>query len=123
MPQQKLLAKIHIIKKDLALDDDLYRDALEAATGKRSAAEMSDREIVKAIHDLVAKGRDPYTPSPEILWKIKTMWHEVYRGNDETKHLRQFLFNRFKVSDVKFLDRRKAYECVEALKKMKARRA
>lgn len=122
MVRQKLLAKLHCVKKELALDDEVYRAAMQAAVGKNSAALMSEREIVKSIHYLVAKGRDPYTPSPESIWKIKTMWHELYRGDSDTLHLRQFLFHHFKVSDIRFLDRDTAYKAIEALKKMANRK-
>ncbi|SDB03463.1 Mu-like prophage protein gp16 [Desulfonatronum thiosulfatophilum] len=41
-----LLAQIHIGRKALGLDDDSYRDMLEAATGKRSCADMRLGELV-----------------------------------------------------------------------------
>jgi hypothetical protein len=66
--------------------------------------------------------RDPYDASGAIKRKIEAMWHDLYRGNEETKHLRQFLFNHFKVSDAKFLDWRAAYDAVEALKAIRGRR-
>lgn len=83
---------------------------------------MTDREVVKAIHDLLRKSRDPYAASEEIKYKIKEMWHQIYRGNEETPDLRRFLFRHFRISDVEFLDRRKGYEVVEALKAIQRRR-
>lgn len=38
------LAAIHAAKRDLALDDDTYRDLLDSWTGKRSAADLNARE-------------------------------------------------------------------------------
>jgi len=138
MPSKNLLAQIHIGKKSLALDDQVYRDMLENITGKRSAAELSDRQVIEVLADMKKKGwiqnpnmrplkyegspRDPYDASGKIKRKIEFLWHSIYRGNDETKHLRQWLFNRFKISDVKFLDKHKAYAAVEALKQMMKRR-
>jgi phage gp16-like protein len=144
MPVQKLLAKIHIAKKELGLDEETYRDALEGQTGKRSAAEMTNEQIAKCLRHFVSLGWIPYAkvsgdkvPKPKkyddqkgdfysasaaIKRKIEAVWHDIYRGNEETKHLRQFLFNHFKVSDIRFLDRRTAYDAVEALKAMHSRR-
>lgn len=125
MPARRLLSKIHCVKRDLGLDDDSYRDALEVSTGKRSAGLMSDRETIKAIHDLLAGARDPYKPSPEILWKIERMWDEYHHNyckcSDKTGHKRRWLFSKFKISDMAFLDNRAAYNAVEALKAMKNR--
>lgn len=142
MPVQKLLAKIHIAKKELGLDEESYRAALENVTGKRSAADLTNEQVLKAIRHFKDLGWTPhasrltpnakkyddqkgdiYSASPGIKRKIEAMWHDIYRGNDETKHLRQFLFNHFKVSDIRFLEKRTAYEVVEALKAMKRRRS
>ena len=137
MPVQKLLAKIHIAKKQLGLDDETYRSMLKNLTGKQSAKDLTDRQIILVINHLMHKGwqpkagpkkyddlgkRDVYAASPSQLRLIEVLWHQVYRGNNETLHLRQFLFNHFKVSDIRFLDSRTSYEAVEALKKMNDRK-
>ena len=46
------IAAIHMGKKQLGLDDDTYRDMLEQVTGKRSAKDMSDDDLVKVIQHL-----------------------------------------------------------------------
>jgi hypothetical protein len=144
MAIQKLLAKIHIAKRDLGLNEDVYRDALEGQTGKRSAAEMTNDQIAKCLRHFVSLGWSPYakasgdklpkpkkyddqkgdiySATPGQKRKIEVLWHDLYRGNEETKHLRQFLFNHFKVSDIRFLDKDKAYDVIEALKAMARRR-
>jgi hypothetical protein len=138
MPVQKLLAKIHIAKKQLALDEDNYRNALESQTGKRSAAVMTEREIIKCINHFMSLGfqphskpkkyddlppRDSYDATPGQRRLIEVLWHEVYRGNEEKKHLRQFLWNHFKVSEVRFIrDKDLAYKIIEALRAMQNRR-
>ena len=141
MPVQKLLAKIHIAKKELGLDDETYREALENITGKRSAADLTNDQISKCLRHFKNLGWTPhasrltpnakkyddqkgdaYSATPAQKRKIEAMWHEIYRGNSETKHLRQFIFNHFKVSDVNFLDKRTAYDVIEALKQMQKRR-
>lgn len=46
------IAAIHMGKKQLGLDDDTYRDMLEQVTGKRSAKDMQDDDLVKVIQHL-----------------------------------------------------------------------
>lgn len=51
-----LLAKIHIGKKELGLDDDVYRDVLWRLTGKRSAKELNVRQLQRVLMYLQDKG-------------------------------------------------------------------
>ena len=43
------LAKIHIAKKQLCLDDDTYRDILRTVTGKTSAKDLTLAEALKVL--------------------------------------------------------------------------
>lgn len=54
--RQKMLSKIHIGKKQLGLDDDVYRDVLAQATGKRSCKDMDDGELAAVLNLLQQKG-------------------------------------------------------------------
>ena len=136
MPNQKLLAKIHIAKKQLGLEDSIYRDILYRKFRVSSSKSLSDSQANVLIHHFRALGWQPkskpkkyddqkgdiYSASPGQKRKIEILWHNIYRGNDETKHLRQFLFNHFKVSDIRFLDKDGAHNTIEALKQMQRRR-
>lgn len=137
MPIQKLLAKIHIAKKELGLEDDFYRNILYRKFKVSSSKSLSDSQALVLIHHFKEKGWQPkskpkkydgekgdiYSATPAQKRKIEVLWHNIYRGNDETKHLRQFLFNHFKVSDINFLDKSKAHDVIEALKAMQRRRS
>lgn len=142
MPNRKLQVKIKIAQKQLGIEDAHYRDILYRKFRVHSSKSLSDNQALVLIHHFKALGwvpacakasagkpkkyddqkGDAYSASPAIKRKIEAMWHDFYRGNDETKHLRQWLFNHFKVSDINFLDRRAAYDAVEALKQMQGRR-
>jgi len=136
MPVQKLLAKIHIAKKELGLDDETYREVLSSEFGVWSSKDLNNEKALKLIRIFKNKGWKPklkpkkyddqkgdiYSATPVQKRMIEAMWHDLYRGNDETKHLRQFLFNHFKISDIKFLDRRIVYDVIEALKSIQKRR-
>ena len=136
MPVQKLLAKIHIAKKELGLDEETYREVLSSEFGVRSSKDLNDAKALKLIRYFREKGWQPkikpkkyddqkgdiYSATPGQKRMVEVLWHNVYRGNDETKHLRQFLWNHFKISDVRFLTKDKAHEAIEALKAMHSRR-
>lgn len=47
--RRSLMAKLHIARKDLGLDDDTYRAMLQNLTGKRSSADCTDRQLVMLV--------------------------------------------------------------------------
>ncbi len=51
-----MLAKIHLAKKQLGLDDDVYRDVIMQAVGKDSSAKCTDRQLEKVLEKLKEKG-------------------------------------------------------------------
>jgi hypothetical protein len=141
MSRNQLLGKLHIAKKELGFDDETYRGILFERCGKTSAKDLSDRQISSVIREFVSKGWTPrasrltpdakkfddqvgdiYSATPAQKRMIEAMWHDVYRGNDEAKHLRQFLWNHFKTSDLRFLEKRKASDVIEAIKAIKTRK-
>ena len=56
-----MIAKVHIAKKDLGLDDDTYRALLANITGKDSCSKMSMPDLEKLIKSLVN----------DYGWKVK----------------------------------------------------
>lgn len=56
-----MMAKIHIAKKELGLDDDTYRDVLWRVTGKRSCKKMLIGELEAVVKDMEASGFKPKT--------------------------------------------------------------
>jgi len=54
-----LLAKVHIAKKDLGLDDETYRSVMERVTGRRSAGDCAVHELVRAVAELRRLGWSP----------------------------------------------------------------
>lgn len=54
-----MMAKVHIAKKQLNLDDDTYRDVLWRVTGKRSCKDMILSELEAVIKDMESKGFAP----------------------------------------------------------------
>lgn len=78
------LAAIHVAKKELRLPDDVYRDILERATGKRSAKDLTPVESGRVLEEMRrlgfekaskprnAKGamqlEGPFVPKLRALW-------------------------------------------------------
>lgn len=59
--RQKMLAKIHIAKAQLGLDDDVYRDLLAHTTGLRSCSKMNKTQLENVLLVLKRKGfRDDF---------------------------------------------------------------
>lgn len=54
-----LLAKVHIAKKALGMDDDAYRDFLNAQTGKRSAGLLNQTELDRLLQSMKRLGFKP----------------------------------------------------------------
>lgn len=54
--RRRLLAKVHLLKKEIGLEDDTYREAIEALFGVRSAAGLTDDQLVRLISHLDPAG-------------------------------------------------------------------
>lgn len=92
--RKKALAQIHIAKKQLALDDDLYRDMLQNLTGKRSCSDMALAELFKVIRHLESVGfkknrgqspknrRSYYSPRSQgrIVDVMRAIWIEMHKA-------------------------------------------
>ena len=77
--RRDMLAKLHIAAKQLGLDEETYRDALAAATGKRSAGEMDEGELRRALehfeaHGFAARAREKDAADLVYLPKVRALW-------------------------------------------------
>lgn len=48
----RLIRLIHVAKRELALDDDAYRDVLQSVTGKRSASDLDASALDRVLQHL-----------------------------------------------------------------------
>lgn len=53
--RRALLARIHCIQKERAWSEDEYRDILQAVSGQRSAADLDDAGLARAVAKLGGK--------------------------------------------------------------------
>ncbi len=137
-----MIAKIHLAKKQLGLDDDTYRSIIQQAVGKDSSAKCTDKQLVKIIEKLKEKGwsdqkprtindkarkeRKSYEKSnkPSIS-KIYALWGVLQRsGKIKSKDkaaLDVFVRKYTGIDHVKWLDEVQAQKIIEMLKQMIAR--
>lgn len=80
--RNRLIAAVHAAKKSAGLDDDAYRDTLEAATGRRSSADCTDAELRRALDRLNGLAGRPAAPrrgggGPQA-GKVTALWWSLY---------------------------------------------
>jgi phage gp16-like protein len=54
--RRTMIAKLHLARKDLALEEEDYRVILERVTGKRSAADLSAAQLDSALKEMARLG-------------------------------------------------------------------
>ena len=136
MPNRKDLAKIHIAKKELGLSDRLYRGVLFVFFGKKSAKDLSPREVDALLEHLRGLGWRPRFQSPRgkkhddlgarpgmatpaQLRKIEMLWMTGPGIRLKTfPALRHFLNHFFHVSDLRFVTSLQVTPIIVALRKM-----
>lgn len=128
------IAKIHVAKTQLGLDDDSYRAILIRATGKTSSAEMNPVEHAAVLREFnrlgfrdkarntagVASGK--YAPVLKALWL--SAWNLGVARSKEDKALIAFVQRQTGLSHTRFLtDEEDARKAIEGLKGWIAREA
>lgn len=138
-----MIAKIHVAKKQLRLDDDTYQAMLENVTGKRSASALSDRQLADVIERLKTLGFKPLPkarpnrprPSKDLaaaMSKVKALWislHHLCVLRDSSDAALDAMARRVTGGQatgtriLEWLDLDGLYKLTEALKKMAEREA
>lgn len=133
------LSAIHVLKAQLRLSDDEYRDLLQALTGKRSSAAMSVAERAKVRDHLQrqvarvagASAPDARRPGAEAFAKAKAeasprerkvwaLWHQLHRDglvtHTDRAALDAWVARTVQVSALRFCTSKQLDTCIEALK-------
>lgn len=134
------LKLVQIAKRDLNMDDDIYRDLLERITGQRSCKGLSDFALSKVVNEMKRKGFKPKQskkiklspPSSDKVrasetLKIRAIWITMYkhgfvRNRSETAldaYVKRMTNNSNGkgVAKAAWLNSTQAYNVLEALKK------
>ncbi|WP_051249158.1 regulatory protein GemA [Inquilinus limosus] len=133
MTRALLIAKVHVAKKQLGLDDDTYRDVLRRATGRDSAADLNDVQLGNVIREFVRLGwkggadlRTGRTPAGRL---IRVLWREASREKSEAS-LRSMIRRVLGLADdvipdpdmLTVADATKVVEALKAMKRQAAKR-
>ncbi len=124
-----MIAKIHIAKKEMGLDDASYRNVLKAATGKESSKDLSERELERVLGKFKELGWKPkvaatsqgaYRSSRSAKPNIRLI-HELWngleiRGAVSAAGLGAFVKRQTGVDNVEWLDTTQANKVIEGLK-------
>lgn len=78
-----LMAKIHIAKKDLGLDDGTYRDVLWRVTGQRSCKDMTIAQLQDVVKDMEKSGFKPksapkHGKKPSVVGKREPLMGKIH---------------------------------------------
>ncbi|MBE9102784.1 gp16 family protein [Vacuolonema iberomarrocanum] len=146
--RKRLLALIHIAKKQFGMDEDGYRDFLEAQTGKRSAGKMNLSELNQVFQGFEARGfkvtgetglkgegsrvkgerrlspktrdKDPEKKTPAD--KVRALWIECWKaGKVKSRYddsLQAYCKRVTKVERVEWLNHAQARQMIKILEDM-----
>lgn len=136
------LAKIHIARKELGLDEATYRAILGRVTGQTSAAGLGDDQLDAVLDDFKAKGWKPRAiaggkaaPRPAgarrpaadhpAAGKARALWislHQLGAVHDPRETaLEAFARRQLGVERLQWADQGLVYKLIEALKAMAER--
>lgn len=120
MIDQKKLALIHIIKKELNLSDEEYHRILIDAAGVTSAKDLDDQRFRDLMNNFARTHRFQINHQGMTLRQllfIKSLAQQLYW---EKQHLENFLFKYYHKNDLVKLTREEASKVIESLKHIKA---
>ncbi|WP_413190829.1 gp16 family protein [Psychrobacter sp. AT9] len=130
-----LMAKIHIAKKDLHLDDDTYRDVLWRVTGKRSCKDMTIAQLQDVAKDMEASGFKPkaapkHGKKPSVVGKREPLMGKIHAMLTDMglhwNYAHGMADSMFKIKRLQWLNDSQLYKLTQALsvhQKREARKA
>lgn len=121
MSHPAMLAKIHIAKKELGLQEPEYRALLQRVGRVASAKDLSEKAAIAVIAEMKRLGWQPResTRQPDEragIRKIYALWGALHAGPIDRDALRTWVHGRFKVSAPEFLKPAQTREAIEQLK-------
>lgn len=119
-----LMAKIHIAKKDLGLDDDTYRDVLWRVTGKRSCKDMTIAQLQDVVKDMEASGFKPksapkHGKKPSVVSKREPLMGKIHAMLTDMglhwNYAHGMADSMFKIKRLQWLNDSQLYKLTQAL--------
>ena len=114
------LALIHIVKKELNLSDEEYREILRNAAGVESAKDLDEIKFRKLMN-VFMRSRHYHLQSNGITLRQKYFIRNLYQdlGWDQ-KHFENFLRKYHHKKQLDRLTKKEASKLIESLKNVKA---
>ena len=113
---KKKLAVIHIVKRELSLSDDEYRDILERVAGVRSAKDLTDDQFHKLMRYFV-KTRHYRTANKGITLRQKYYIRQLKeRLQWDDSHFQNYIHKYFHNRDLNSYTRHDTSNLIVALK-------
>lgn len=142
--RRPMLAKVHVAKKELGLDDETYRAVVKRVTGQASAAECGHDQLEHLLNDFRSKGWKPKARKPEsptaapaaasstarpadhaVAGKARALWISLHQlgviRDPSERALEAFAKRQLKVECLQWADQSQGYRLIEALKAMALR--
>ena len=131
--RRAMLAKVHVAKKQLQLDEDDYRQILLEESGRTSSADCTEAELERVLKRFEAKG---FKPLPKaggktaanrpaqhpVARKARALWISLHHlgavDSPSEKALESFAKRQLKCERLVWADQRQGYKLIEALKAM-----
>ncbi len=115
---KKKLAVIHIVKRELSLSDDEYRNTLERIAGVRSAKDLTDDQFHKLMHYFV-RTRHYRTANKGITLRQKYYLRQLKeRLQWDDSHFQNYIHKYFHNRDLNTYTKHDASNLIVALKKI-----
>lgn len=130
--RSRTLARVHVLKKELALADDSYRDIVERVNGHRSAADCTDQQLGALIAELERLGAGqkprhdgrPVADSP-MAKRARALWLNLWNLDElddgSERALASFVKRQTGRDDMRFCNAQQLAQVIEALKDMCSR--
>jgi hypothetical protein len=119
---KKKLAVIHIVKKELALSDEEYRNILQREAGVNSAKELDGQKFRRLMNFFV---RSSYYRLNPFGLTIKQKLYMKYLAKEigwDAGHLKNFIHKYYHRPDIDSLTREEAIKAIESLKAVRLHR-
>jgi hypothetical protein len=118
---KKKLALIHIVKKELGLDDIEYRKILKKAAGVTSAKDLNQQGFRKLMNYFVRSRH--WQPQPNGITIRQKIFIKMLSNNLdwERDHLNNFIHKYYHKKNTEELTKKEAGKLIESLKSIKER--
>lgn len=134
--RRALLARVHIGKKELGWDDEIYRNALFELTKKQSSKDLSEPQLGRVLgymskcgafknSNLATRNSQLTTNLPKPIYLIQKLWQELQASGAVTStdpnSLNKFVKRQVGIDRLEWINSAQASQIIESLKKWQKR--